>query len=222
MTSAKRPFTTQQLDVLSKTLRSALVSDILDGLGLWHQCLAPGLVPLDPGATLIGYAFPVSSEAVTQVPDEPYVGLLRALDSICADEVWVVSCDTDAALWGELTSTACRSRGARGAVCEGFVRDIWMVRNIGFPVFSRGASPKDANGRMEIISHSASVRVSDVEVFRDDLIVADDDGVAVVPGALVEKVVSAALDKSSAESLFRAAVAEGELPSAAYQRYGVL
>lgn len=47
MTSAKRPFTTQQLDVLSKTVRSALVSDILDGLGLWHQCLAPGLVPLD-------------------------------------------------------------------------------------------------------------------------------------------------------------------------------
>ncbi len=50
MTSAKRPFTTQQLDVLSKTVRSALVSDILDGLGLWHQCLAPGLVPGPPPA----------------------------------------------------------------------------------------------------------------------------------------------------------------------------
>lgn len=207
---------------MSGTLRAALVSDVLDGLGLRSQCPAPGLTPMAPGVSLIGYAFTVASEVVQTPPAEPYIGLLQALDTISVDDIWVVSCSSQAALWGELTSTASRARGARGAVCDGYVRDAQMVREMGFPVFSRGRTPMDANGRMEIIKPSDAARLGGVMVSRGDVIVADEDGVAVVPAGISEQVVAAALEKSSAESLFRAAVQDGQLPSVAYRRYQVL
>lgn len=220
--TAIRPFSTAELNAMSGTLRAALVSDILDGLGLRSQCPTPGLTPMGPGISLIGYAFTVASEVVQTAPAEPYVGLLQALDTISLDDIWVVSSNSQAALWGELTSTASQARGARGAVCDGYVRDAQMVREIGFPVFSRGRSPMDANGRMEIIEPNDATGLGGVKVFRGDLIVADEDGVAVIPAGITEQVVAAALDKSTAESLFRTAVQGGQLPSVAYHRYQVL
>lgn len=217
-----RPYTSSELDALAATLRSALVSDILDGLGLRAQCLEPGLAPLSHGMLVVGYAYTTRVEIVTAVPDEPYIGLLDALDAVSADDVWVISSAADAALWGELTSTAVRAQGARGSVVDGYVRDTLMIRRLGYPVFARGTSPRDANGRVEIRVDAGPISVGGVSVSRGDLVVGDDDGVVVVPAVLAEQVVTAALEKSSSESLFRAAVEQGEKPSAAYSRYHVL
>lgn len=58
-----RPFSTADLDAMSERLRATLVSDILDGLGRRSQCPTPGLAPIVPGTSLIGYAFdPVASK----------------------------------------------------------------------------------------------------------------------------------------------------------------
>lgn len=217
-----RPYDTAALDTLSKTLRSALVSDILDGMGRRDQCAAPGLRPLDPSHVAVGYAFTSRVIEVDRVPEVPYIGLLRALDSISTDEVWVVGSPSYAALWGELTSTAVRARGARGTVCDGYIRDTRMIRPLDYPVFSRGTSPRDANGRVEIVPHEGTIEVAGVRVTNGDLVVADDDGVAFVPAELTESVVTAALAKSSDESLFRVAVQQGMKPSEAFERYQVL
>jgi 4-hydroxy-4-methyl-2-oxoglutarate aldolase len=222
MTADARPLSSAELDTMAGTLRSALVSDILDGLGLREQCLAPGLVPVDGELVMVGYAYNTMVELVDAVPDVPYIGLLDALDSVSADEVWVISSTSDAALWGELTSTAVKARGARGTLCDGFMRDLRMVKELGFPVFSRGTSPRDANGRIEISRHDGPIVVAGVTIANGDLIVGDDDGVVVVPSPLIREVVAAALAKSAAESQFRVAVAEGMKPSDAFREYGVL
>lgn len=217
-----RPYDSARLDELATVLRSALVSDILDGLGLRDQCTAPGLRALDPEHVLVGYAYTTLAVEVDDAPDEPYIGLLAALDTISADDVWMISSPSDAALWGELTSTAVRARGARGTVCDGYIRDTRMIRPLQYPVFSRGTSPRDANGRVEIVSHDGPIEVGGVSVSTNDLVVGDDDGVVIVPAHLVEQVVEAALEKSSNESLFRKAVEQGMLPSDAYRRFQVL
>ncbi|HET7690820.1 MAG TPA: RraA family protein [Nocardioidaceae bacterium] len=220
--TVSRPLSTVELDALVGTIRSALVSDVLDGMGLRDQCLAPGLLPVDGELTMVGYAYNTMARLVDAVPDVPYIGLLDALDAVATDDVWVVSSSSDAALWGELTSTSVRARGVRGTVCDGYMRDLRMVRDLGFPVFSRGTSPRDANGRIEIERYSGVIEVAGVPIANGDLVVGDDDGVVVVPSTLILEVVSAALEKASAESEFRAAVAQGMKPSDAYRQFGVL
>jgi regulator of RNase E activity RraA len=205
-------------------LRSALVSDALDALGYRRQCLSAGFAPITRGTVLVGPALPVQIEVVYEVPDVPYQGLLAALDAIGPAQVFVASVrgDSDVAIWGELVTAVCRSRGAAGAVCDGYARDTVRIREIGFPVFSRGTVPTDSNGRSEVRAHNVPVVIDGVQVEPGDLVVADDDGVAIVPAALIDAVVGMAAEKDAHESRFRAAVVEGMTATEAFAKFGVL
>jgi regulator of RNase E activity RraA len=214
------------LDELRGVTRSALVADALDSLGLRAQCLPWDIVPLTHDALLVGRAYAVSCEPVDRVPEVPYAGLLRALDGIGPDEVFVISTDRSdrVAVWGELVSTACVARGAAGALTDGLVRDSARLRALGrrFPVFSRGTVPYDINGRFEITGVGGTLRIGDVEVRHGDLIVGDCDGVAAVPVAVEREVIDRVREKVSGEDKFRRAVEQGMKPSAAYAEYKVL
>jgi 4-hydroxy-4-methyl-2-oxoglutarate aldolase len=205
-------------------LRSALVSDSLDALGYRNQCLSAGISPIVRESALVGRAFPVQIEAVDVVPEVPYVGLLAALDAIGADEVFVASVGgrADVAIWGELITSVCRARGAVGAVCDGYARDTAAIREIGFPVFCRGTIPTDSNGRSEVRSHNVPVVIDGVRIEPGDLVVADADGVSIVPADLVDTVVAMALEKDRHESKFRTAVTDGMSATEAFAKFGVL
>lgn len=205
-------------------LRSALVSDALDALGLRAQCLAAGILPVTLGTVVAGSAFPLDAVVVDAAPEVPYQGLLRALDSVPRDAVVVVSSleRGDVAIWGELLSSICVARGAAGAVCDGNIRDVGRLRSLGFPVFARGTVPTDINGRLEVTGAAGSITVAGVLVAAGDLVVADDDGVVVAPAAVADEVVARALEKASGESGFRAAVEAGLSASEAFAKFGVL
>ena len=205
-------------------LRSALVSDALDALDYRHQCLPAAMSSLRAGTAVVGRAFPVQIVPVDALPEVPYVGLLASLDAIEAGDVYVaaVGQSADVAIWGELVTTACLARGAVGAICDGYARDTARIRDLDFPVFCRGTIPTDSNGRSEVRAHNIAVTIEGVRIEPGDLIVADDDGVAVVPSALLTKVVHMALEKDAHESDFRAAVASGMAATVAFAKFGVL
>jgi regulator of RNase E activity RraA len=119
-------------------------------------------------------------------------------------------------------ATACLARGAAGALCEGYVRDLPEVRLLGYPLFGCGTVPYDLDGRLEVVAHGEAVEIDGVRVEPGALVVADEDGVVVVPIDVEEAVVAAAQEKAAKESEFRAAVTAGMPPSKAYERYGVL
>lgn len=224
MAPAHERLTPAALAELRAQIGSSLVSDALDGAGLRHQSLAPGYAPLVVDQVVIGYAFPTRLEATDEIPEVPYVGLLAALDAIGPGEVWVGATGgfRDAALWGELLSTACMASGAVGALVDGYVRDRDMIRSLGFAVLCRGADPRDINGRGEVVAHNVTVEVDGVTIAPGDLVVGDDDGVVIVPQPLIDEVVGAAVEKTSGESRFRQAVREGMPPGEAFKRFGVL
>lgn len=205
-------------------LTTALVSDALDSLRCGDSCLQPAIASLWPGVNMIGRAFPVTAVRVDDPPDIRYAGLLRALDEIEHGDVYVISTDgaPDVALWGELLSTVAIARGAVGAVCDGYVRDSAKIRALGFPVFSRGTVPLDIHGRFEVVGHGTPVRISGIDIARGDLLVADDDGVVVVPPSMEDAALAIAREKAAAEDGFRRDVARGMLPSRAYDRHRVL
>ena len=224
MAPAHERFTPARLAELGEQIGSSLVCDALDDLGRRHQSLAPGYVPLVAGQVLMGYAFPTRLEPAEEIPEVPFVGLLAALDAIGPGEVWVGATGgfRDAALWGELLSTACIAAGSVGALLDGYVRDVGVIRSLDFPVLCRGVDPRNINGRGEVVAHNLTVDVDGVTVAPGDLIVGDDDGVVIVPQALIDEVVGAAVEKTSGESRFRQAVREGMPPGEAFKRFGVL
>ena len=209
---------------LRSVLTASLAADSMDALGLGANCLGWDIVALQPQDVLIGRAFTVHQIEIDGPRTTPYRGLLRALDEIGPDEVFVIPTgrSTKAAVWGELLSTASRHRGAAGALTDGLVRDATKVRRLGFPVFARGTSPLDTNGRLEISDIAPEVTIDGVSICRGDLIVADADGVVIVPWEAVPDVAAAAREKSRGEAQFRRAVTNGTAPSVAFERYKVL
>lgn len=205
-------------------LTSAVVCDVLDAIGLRHQALGTGITALNHDSVLAGFAFPVAIQRVYDVPAEPFRGLVAALDAIDQDEIFVTPTAraTDIAVWGELLSTVSRGRGAAGALTDGLVRDSRQIREMGFPVFSTGTIPYDSKGRHEIVAHRVACDIDGVRITPGDLIIADSDGVVVVPVEHATTAVRAAFDKRGSEHLFRDAVLGGMTATAAYAKFGVL
>ena len=203
---------------------AALVADALDAVGYRDRCLDPAIAPLDPEMRVLGRAFTVAVEVATEVPEEPYVGLLRALDALGTDHVYLIPTGGDlrAAMWGELVASSARARGAVGMVTDGAIRDTCKLSDLGFPTFATAHTPRDINGRFDVVAHQVPVEIGGIRVEPGDLIVGDRDGVVVVPKEVEEPVIAAALEKARAENSMRDELAAGVLPSEAFARHKVL
>jgi regulator of RNase E activity RraA len=206
------------------TASSALVSDALDGLGLREHTLDRAIRPLDPGAALVGLAVPVIVRSTEVIPDEPYRGEMAVLDSLRPGEVpvYAVEPGVEAALWGELFSCAAIGRGAVGAVVDGLIRDAALIRELGFPVFGRGFSPLDTQGRAEVVAWREPAVCVGVSVHPGDLVVADEDGIVVCPAAAAAEVAAACAAKLRDEVGARADLKAGASIFEVWERWRAL
>lgn len=214
----------QDLSALQEKLYSAVIADALDDLGLRHQAMEHGMRPLDPSFTLVGRAYTLLAAAVYELPEDPYVRELQAVDALAEGDVVVATTNgsNDGALWGELLSTAADSRGARGGVVDGLTRDSRDIVEMDFPVFARGYSPLDSKGRIDVISHGVPIRCGGVAVRTGDLVFGDRDGVVVVPSEVAEEALKKAADKVEGEGEMRHALRRGMGAMEAYNEYGIL
>jgi regulator of RNase E activity RraA len=110
-------------------------------------------------------------------------GMLQAIDSGGPGSVYVMQVEdgADIAGMGGLMGTAMFSRGFSGAVIDGGVRDLPQLKRIGFPVYSTGSVPSTSVGHYRFGGANISVDCDGVKVNASDIIVADQDGVVVVP-----------------------------------------
>ncbi len=160
---------------------------------------------------------------VDQVPEEPYVELLTAYESMQAGDLIVVETgDRVSAMWGELLTTAAMAKGARGIVMDGMVRDVDQILEIGFPVFAAGYSPLDSAGRQEVAAHDVDIRCGDAEIRPGDWVLCDVMGAIVVPADLVEEAIERAEAKDGDESIVRAELLRGDNIGEVFRRHGVL
>jgi 4-hydroxy-4-methyl-2-oxoglutarate aldolase len=197
---------------LREIFSSSLASDCLDALGYGKQVLNEDIHMLSGEGIMLGYAFPVRIEMVNAFPKVPYIGLLKALDAVGKDQVYVTPTGR----------TACAHKGVAGALSDGPTRDLARTRAMGFKVFGTGSLPVDINGRYEVVEHDVACVIDGVDISPGDLIVGDVDGVTVVPMNAINDVIRCVIEKDSGESEFRKAVREGMPPSAAFAKFGVL
>jgi 4-hydroxy-4-methyl-2-oxoglutarate aldolase len=218
-----KPFDSAALRAMS----SAVLSDVMDSLGMRNQAMKPFVRPLDDTLVLAGRArtglyMPVYS---VRAGENPYEVEIALVDDLKKDEIPVLACDgpTDRiAPWGELLSTASMARGAAGCVTDGLVRDIRQIRQMRFPVFHGGIGPLDTKGRARMMERDVAVRCGGVLVRSGDIVFGDADGVVVIPFERAEEVLAAAAAKVAGEDRTREALSRGELLRDVFAEHGIL
>ncbi len=217
-----------QFDVSQlRGLSAAVLSDVMDSIGLVARAMKPFVRPLDESLVAFGRArtglyMPVYS---VREGENPYEVEMALVDDLKPGDVVVLACDgpTDRiAPWGELLSTACVARGAAACVTDGLVRDVKQIREMRFPVFHGGIGPLDTKGRARMVERDVPVVCGGVLVRPGDLVFGDADGVVAIPGEQAQEVVARATEKVGGENKTRDALLRGEKLAEVYRRYGIL
>jgi 4-hydroxy-4-methyl-2-oxoglutarate aldolase len=149
------------------------------------------------GKPLVGRA--VTSLARPAAPEQATPALstkhsVEMIDNARPGEVGVIVMEgtLDIAAMGNLMATAATVRGMAGMVLDGAIRDIWDVRRMGLTIYARSATPRTAVGHYATVARNIPVQCGGVTVRPGDIIVADEDGVVVVPQERAEEVLKKA------------------------------
>lgn len=212
---------------LSKELYSAVLSDVMDDLGLTSQAMRPFVRPVDDQLVMMGRVRTglfVDTYSVRE-GENPYAVEIALLDDLKPGEVPVLACNGPTnriAPWGELLTTASRARGAVGCVTDGLVRDVRHIKALQFPVFHGGIGPLDSRGRARMTEMDTPVECAGVKVRSGDIIFGDIDGVVIIPQERAAEVIELARIKVNSENNTRDELREGKLLRDVYEKYGVL
>lgn len=222
--------------LIREKLYTPVVGDILDQMGYTHQFLPmsirpltalvpPALVaPMEPDNRnkLVGWACTVLENDVFSAPKKPFGYLTEALDQLKPNEIYVATGAHNSALWGELLTATSRVKGAVGAVIDGPTRDTPQVLEQNFPVFCSGCWAQDSSLRTYVCDFRCPIEIGQVTIHDGDLMFGDVDGVLVVPRAIVEEVITKALEKAAGEKLVRKAIENGMSATEAFAHFGIL
>lgn len=201
----------------------ALVADALDALGRHDQVMSAGLSQLSGEGPMAGYAVTVAVGASHRGVAMPYEKEFEAIELLREGSILVAATDgPPAAFWGELLTSRARKLGARGAIIDGYARDLARIRPLGFPVWARGANANDSAGRLEAYAVGGPVMCAGVLVRHGDLVMSDCDGVVVVPAELIDDVLRRVVEKDGKEAAVREAIDRGASTHEVYREFGVL
>ena len=196
---------------------------MLDALGYPHQFLPQPIQPLREPMKVAGRAMPVLMIDVYGPQKQPFGKLTEALDQLQPGEVYLASGgEMRCAYWGEILTATARTRGAAGAVINGFHRDTPRVLEQDWPVFSRGRYAPDSAIRTQVADYRCPLEIGGVRVEPGDLVFGDLDGVVIVPRHVEGEVLEKALAKARGEKLVRRAIEGGMSSTAAFRQFGIL
>ncbi len=167
-----------------------------------NECLAQNgalthdFRPVWPGSHAVGRAFTVRARAGDNLILQKALTMLSPLDFL------IVTCDgfqESGGMWGGIMSNAAQVQGAVGLVIDGCVRDTMMMKQINFPVWSRGISVKRSTKKTPgTINHP--IIMGNVCIHPGDLVLADNDGVVVVPRQEAEQVLQRVIEREQSEA----------------------
>ena len=209
---------------LMRTLYSGIICDVLDEMGYRNQALGCNIRPVTEDVVLLGKAFTAIGISVTAMPKVPFKFQLKSLDALSEGEIYVITTmgSSKAAFWGELLSTAVMAKNGTGALIDGMARDIKQIKEMKFPLFSKGYMPTTSKGRLEVIDYQIPIEIDGVRINPGDTIFGDVDGVVVIPKEIESKVFEVSLEKINLETDVRERILKGESLSQVYEDLGIL
>ena len=208
---------------------TAVISDVFDSIGRTPPVLDVSLRAVNSSmARFAGPAYTIEGRA------ERWSGggdraKLGAIDAMPADvvAVWSGTDVSGVCCFGDLLASAMQARGCAGVVVDGGVRDVAFLRECSMPVVARYWTPAQAIGRWRVVGSQIAVKLRGalepwVTVEPGDIVVSDDDGVIVVPAALLTAVTELVIQWASSETNAREEIRNGLPLLAALEKYGHL
>ncbi len=155
------------------------------------------IYPIVRGKKIVGKAVTVSTF------DGDWAKTVEAIDVAGKGDVLVIKCSGDtSAVWGELATRSCINKGIEGVIIDGAVRDVDDIRELGYPIFAKKEVPNagEPKGFGEI---NVKIVCGGIEVNPGDWIVADDNGVMVIPKERAYEIARRSLEVKKHEERIR-------------------
>ncbi len=213
------------LEHLRSQLYSAVVADALDQLGYRHQSPRVSIPPQTCGqAVLLGRCKTTLWADMNHVDPKPYELELKAVDECQPNDVLIAAAagSMRSGIWGELLTTAAKNTGCVGAIIDGAIRDVQKIEAMNFPVYARGRCVYDSLNRQRVIDIDVPVEIDGVTFAPGDLVIADSDGIVVIPQAAEAETLRLAVAKVEGENTVRDAIRQGLPATAAFKKFGIL
>lgn len=207
MTAREMNAEDKELVALFEGLDTPGVSDAMDKLGIPGQCL--GIAPLDNyRRTVVGPAFTVKYVSCGQ----PAGTVGDFIDDVVEGDVIVLDNDgrTDCTVWGDIMTQYAGLRKIAATVIDGVCRDVAKALGDGYPLFTRSRYMRTGKDRVEVAAVNEPVSIGTARVCARDIVVADANGVVVVPRARARDVAEAARKIEEIESRIREQIVAGK------------
>ncbi|NCP66318.1 MAG: RraA family protein [Paraglaciecola sp.] len=128
-----------------------------------------------------------------------HLSLHAAIYAAKSGDIIVVEADAEYAVAGGNVCAIAQQRGIQGFVIDGVIRDLAEVRALGFPVFARGVMPKPG-GKKHFSPFNQTIQCGGVSIAAGDIVIADEEGIAIVPLEQAEKVYALAKARTDADA----------------------
>ena len=212
------PLNREELIRRYKLLPTPTVYDVLDKTGYPSQALSSDIRPLIGGCRIAGPALTLHGAGMSTSDGKWGTAMsYEMFRAIQPGDVIVFDCGghKQGGPWGGNTGANAKVKGAAGIVIDGGTRDYIDLAEMKFPTYCRFVTPVLAHGRFQIKGFNEPINMSGqvearVPVSPGDYVVADDDGVVVVPKALVQEILEYAEAAEKAEGETRKAIVAGE------------
>ncbi|MGH8617503.1 MAG: 4-carboxy-4-hydroxy-2-oxoadipate aldolase/oxaloacetate decarboxylase [Burkholderiales bacterium] len=181
-------------------------STLSDTMGR-HGVMMPEVRPIFEGISVLGTAFTVLNYPNDNITTHKALTMLQPGDVLVIDE----GRENNTGSFGHNMSLQARNRGAVGLITNGCVRDIQLLRKEKFPAFCRGVCPRSAQ-KSTPGSINVTIQVGGLVISPGDIVVGDDDGVAIVPLAVAEAVLKTARERMDMEYQQAQDIRDGKKP----------
>lgn len=167
------------------------IADALDKVGIRGAVI--GIRPMYDCPKIMGRAVTIKITAAGMTKTKYHLGV-RAIDTASPGDIIIIDNrgDLNNNCWGEILSMGAKMKGISGVIVDGAARDIDACREFGFPVYARGTVPITARGRIMEESFNEIIRIGDAQVRPGDVVMADINGVVIIPVEKLDEVLDAA------------------------------
>ena len=201
---------------------TGVVHDIMRDMGFKNFTLPPNIKPSKDKYVIAGEIFTIEGEVDKSLDHhESLLAWTGFLSKAPKDKVIICQPNNDeVALMGELSAETLQSKGVKGYIVDGGSRDMDFILSIDFPVWSKFYTPRDIVAFWKPTKYEEKIIIGEVDIFNKDYVLADIDGVVIIPQKNIEEILVKSEQLINTENLVRKAIREGMDPQEAYIKFG--
>ena len=202
---------------------SSVIHDVMRDDGLKNFTLPSSITPTKKNYKISGQIFTIEGEINSKLTHhESLLAWTGFLSKAPKDKVIICQPNNqEIALMGELSAETLQNKGIRGCIIDGGCRDVEFILNIDFPVWCNFYTPRDVVAYWSPTKIEETIKIGDTSINNDDYVMADIDGVVVIPKDKAEEILLKSEKLIVTENEIRKAIKEGMDPQEAYIKYSV-